>query len=74
MGGTYREAILPMTVQRRLDPPRVLEGSKDAVLDMKAARAAAGGISYSAVPATSTNPRRLRTLDHTVAGSREFDG
>ena len=35
-----------MTVQRRLDPPWVLEGSKDAVLDMKAARDAAGEISY----------------------------
>ena len=46
VGGTYREAILPMTVQRGLDLPRVLEGSKEAVLDMKAARDAAGEISY----------------------------
>ena len=32
--GKYRDVILPMTVLRRLDA--VLEGSKQAVLDMKA--------------------------------------
>ena len=58
-----------MTVQRRLDPPRVLEGSKDAVLDMKAARDAAGGISndicctghfYQPPPIAYTRPHRGR--------------
>ena len=34
MRGKYRDVILPMTVLRRLDA--VLEGSKQAVLDMKA--------------------------------------
>ena len=38
--GKYRDVILPMTVLRRLDA--VLEGSKQAVLDMKAALDAAG--------------------------------
>ena len=38
--GKYRDVILPMTVLRRLDV--VLEGSKQAVLDMKASLDAAG--------------------------------
>ena len=38
--GKYRDVILPMTVLRRLDA--VLEGSKQAVLDMKASLDAAG--------------------------------
>ena len=38
--GKYRDVILPMTVLRRLDA--VLEGSKRAVLDMKASLDAAG--------------------------------
>ena len=38
--GKYRDVILPMTVLRRLDA--VLEGSKQAVLDMKAALDDAG--------------------------------
>ena len=38
--GKYRDVILPMTVLRRLDA--VLEGSKRAVLDMKATLDAAG--------------------------------
>ena len=40
MRGKYRDVILPMTVLRRLDA--VLEGSKQAVLDMKAALDDAG--------------------------------
>ena len=38
--GKYRDVILPMTVLRRLDA--VLEGSKQAVLDMKASLDGAG--------------------------------
>ena len=38
--GKYRDVVLPMTVLRRLDA--VLEGSKQAVLDMKASLDAAG--------------------------------
>lgn len=65
--GKYRDVILPMTVLRRLDA--VLEPSKQAVLDMKAAldreaianqddalRAAAGQAFYN------TSPFRLRDL------------
>ena len=40
MRGKYRDVILPMTVLRRLDA--VLEGSKQAVLDMKASLDGAG--------------------------------
>ena len=43
--GKYRDVILPMTVLRRLDA--VLEGSKQAVLDMKALRQAAGQAFYN---------------------------
>ena len=44
--GKYRDVILPMTVLRRLDA--VLEGSKQAVLDMKAALDAAGVVEQDA--------------------------
>ena len=44
--GKYRDAILPMTVLRRLDA--VLEDSKQAVLDMKASLDAAGVIEQDA--------------------------
>ena len=44
--GKYRDVILPMTVLRRLDA--VLEGSKQAVLDMKATLDAAGVVEQDA--------------------------
>ena len=44
--GKYRDVILPMTVLRRLDA--VLEGSKQAVLDMKAALDDAGVVEQDA--------------------------
>ena len=44
--GKYRDVILPMTVLRRLDA--VLEGGKQAVLDMKASLDAAGVIEQDA--------------------------
>ena len=44
--GKYRDVILPMTVLRRLDA--VLEDSKQAVLDMKAALDTAGVIEQDA--------------------------
>ena len=44
--GKYRDVILPMTVLRRLDA--VLEGSKQAVLDMKAALDEAGVVEQDA--------------------------
>ena len=44
--GKYRDVILPMTVLRRLDA--VLEGSKQAVLDMKAALDGAGVVEQDA--------------------------
>ena len=44
--GKYRDVILPMTVLRRLDA--VLEGSKQAVLDMKASLDAAGVVEQDA--------------------------
>ena len=44
--GKYRDVILPMTVLRRLDA--VLEDSKQAVLDMKAALDAAGVVEQEA--------------------------
>ena len=44
--GKYRDVILPMTVLRRLDA--VLEGSKQAVLDMKAALDDAGVVEQAA--------------------------
>ena len=44
--GKYRDVILPMTVLRRLDA--VLEGSKQAVLDMKAMLDAAGVVEQDA--------------------------
>ena len=44
--GKYRDVILPMTVLRRLDA--VLEDSKQAVLDMKAALDAAGVVEQDA--------------------------
>ncbi|MDE0220398.1 MAG: type I restriction-modification system subunit M N-terminal domain-containing protein [Spirochaetaceae bacterium] len=44
--GKYRDVILPMTVLRRLDA--VLEGSKQAVLDMKAALDNAGVVEQDA--------------------------
>ncbi len=40
--GKYRDVILPMTVLRRLDT--LLEGTKDAVLGMKASLDTAGGV------------------------------
>ena len=46
--GKYRDVILPMTVLRRLDA--VLEGSKQAVLDMKATPDEAGVIEQDAAP------------------------
>ena len=46
MRGKYRDAILPMTVLRRLDA--VLEDGKQAVLDMKASLDAAGVIEQDA--------------------------
>jgi len=45
--GKYRDVILPMTVLRRCDA--VLEGSKQAVLDMKATLDAAGVVEQDAV-------------------------
>ena len=66
--GKYRDVILPMTVLRRLDA--VLEGSKQAVLDMKASlddagvveqdpalRQAAGQAFYNTSPFTLRDPR-----------------
>ena len=44
--GKYRDVILPMTVLRRLDA--VLDGSKQAVLDMKAALDDAGVVEQDA--------------------------
>jgi len=44
--GKYRDVILPMTVLRRLDA--VLEGAKQAVLDMRAALDAAGVVEQDA--------------------------
>ena len=44
--GKYRDVILPMTVLRRLDA--VLEGSKQAVLDMKATLNAPGVVEQDA--------------------------
>ena len=44
--GKYRDVILPMTVLRRLDA--VLEGGKQAVLDMKASLDAAGVVEQDA--------------------------
>ena len=44
--GKYRDVILPMTVLRRLDA--VLEDTKQAVLDMKAALDSAGVIEQDA--------------------------
>ena len=44
--GKYRDVILPMTVLRRLDA--VLEGSKQAVLDMKATLDDAGVVEQDA--------------------------
>ena len=46
MRGKYRDVILPMTVLRRLDA--VLEGSKQAVLDMKVALDEAGVVEQDA--------------------------
>ena len=45
--GKYRDVILPMTVLRRLDA--VLEGSKQAVLDMKASLDGAGVVEQDPV-------------------------
>ena len=45
--GKYRDVILPMTVLRRLDAV-LLESSKQAVLDMKAALDAAGVVEQDA--------------------------
>ena len=47
--GKYRDVILPMTVLRRLDA--VLEGSKQAVLDMKAVLDDAGVVEQGRRPA-----------------------
>ena len=69
--GKYRDVILPMTVLRRLDA--VLEGSKQAVLDMKATlddagvveqdpalRQAAGQAFYNTSRFTLQRPARPR--------------
>ncbi len=53
--GKYRDVILPMTVLRRLDA--LLEGSKQAVLDMKAALDDAGVIERTPPCAKRRNRR-----------------
>ena len=59
MRGKYRDVILPMTVLRRLDA--VLEGSKQAVLDMKASLDGAGVVEQDPAPAPSGPGRRFTT-------------
>ena len=58
--GKYRDVILPMTVLRRLDA--VLEGSKQAVLDMKATLDDAGVVEQDAGPAPSGGAGVLQHL------------
>ena len=57
--GKYRDVILPMTVLRRLDA--VLEGSKQAVLDMKAALDDAGVVEQDAALRQARQGRRSTT-------------
>ena len=58
--GKYRDVILPMAVLRRLDA--VLEGSKQAVLDMKAALDDVGVVGAGRRPAPSRGSGVLQHL------------
>ena len=58
--GKYRDVILPMTVLRRLDA--VLEGSKRAVLEMKARLDEAGLIEQDQALRQAAGPSLLQHL------------
>ena len=66
--GKYRDVILPMTVLRRLDA--VLEGSKQAVLDMKAALDEAGVVEQDASSAPSGGQAFYNTSRFTLSDLR----
>ena len=66
--GKYRDVILPMTVLRRLDA--VLEGSKQAVLDMKAALDDAGVVEQDAALRQSAGQAFYNTSRFTLSDLR----
>ena len=66
--GKYRDVILPMTVLRRLDA--VLEGSKQAVLDMKAALDDAGVVEQDAALRQAAGQAFYNTSRFTLSGLR----
>ena len=66
--GKYRDVILPMTVLRRLDA--VLEGSKQAVLDMKATLNAAGVVEQDAARRQAAGQAFYNTSRFTLSDLR----
>ncbi len=68
MRGKYRDVILPMTVLRRLDV--VLEGSKQAVLDMKTALDDAGVVEQDAARRQAAGQAFYNTARFTLSDLR----
>ena len=66
--GKYRDVILPMTVLRRLDA--VLQGSKQAVLDMKAALDDAGVVEQDAALRQAAGQAFYNTFRFTLSDLR----